>query len=164
MHSMASVAGRYKRASPWRIHHNPGQTLRGFRRMSAWSVAQPCQTAWCWRSSSICPTVLCWAPALPADSGWLSPEMSSCGESCSTATTGSPAQCLDTQVTLSPSQWSHFNSFDLLKGPLFLCTTRCGDVDQPLQVTQKDFNITTWSGISLFYLLCECMYECKQLQ
>lgn len=56
-------------------------------RMSGWSVSQFCQTAWCWRSSCVCPMMPCWALVWPADSGRLSLEMSSFGGSCSTAIT-----------------------------------------------------------------------------
>lgn len=67
-------------------------------RMLGWSVSQFCRTAWCWRSSCVCPTMLCWEPVWPADSGWPSPEMSSFGGSCSTATTAYRALYPDTQV------------------------------------------------------------------
>lgn len=67
-------------------------------RMLGWSVSQFCQIAWCWRSSCVCPMMPCWEPVWPADSGWLSPEMSSFGESCFTATTAYHALYPDTQV------------------------------------------------------------------
>lgn len=66
--------------------------------MSGWSASQSCQTAWCWRFSCVCPTMPCWEPVRPADSGRLSPEMSSCGGTYSTATTAYHAACRDTQV------------------------------------------------------------------
>lgn len=67
-------------------------------RMLGWSVSQFCRIAWCWRSSCVCPMMLCWEPVWPADSGWQSPEMSSFGGSCFTATTAYHALYPDTQV------------------------------------------------------------------
>lgn len=67
-------------------------------RMLGWSVSQCCQIAWCWRSFCVCPMTPCWELVWPVDSGWLFPEMSSFGRSCSTATIAYRVRYPDTQV------------------------------------------------------------------